>query len=293
MVFRIVTFLIILSAGLNVLQAQDEDFSLQEREYQLECLAQTMMNARDGAERVSSIQHFQRLFVEALEQPEACKYPFMRLRDYVSMLAPKDSSFRLFTWSKRYYADSFEFGGVIQLKNTNECEVIVLLDKSPQQKKEDEHGLMTAENWRGALYYQLFQVGKKKDKYYILLGWDGTTRASNKKIIEPLTFDANGMVTFGKPVFMMKEGSPLKSRVVFEFADKAVMSLRHEPSKNVIVWEHLSPPNSRATGQYSLYLPDGTYDYLELKKGIWIKREMLFEKFSIPTNMDDKDIKQP
>jgi hypothetical protein len=56
------------------------------------------------------------------------------------------------------------------------------------------------------------------------------------------------------------------------------MLLRYEKKDNLIVYAHLVPLNPVLKGKYEHYVPDGTYDYFEFKKGFWVKTEMLENK---------------
>ena len=68
-------------------------------------------------------------------------------------------------------------------------------------------------------------------------------------------------------------GKTYKSRLVFEFAAMATMSLRYEDKEHMIVFDHLSVPSNVPKGEGTLARyagPDGTYDALQFKKGRWI-----------------------
>jgi hypothetical protein len=47
------------------------------------------------------------------------------------------------------------------------------------------------------------------------------------------------------------------------------MSLRYDPQKKMIVFDHLSPTKPSLEGQYEFYGPDFTYDGLKFEKGVW------------------------
>jgi len=97
---------------------------------------------------------------------------------------------------------------------------------------------------------------------------------TNKKVIDVLFFDQWDNITFGAPVFL-DENKKLKYRVVFEFSAQAVMLLRYEKKKKMIVFDHLSPTSPSAKGQFQYYGPDFTYDGFYFKKGIWNYRKNL------------------
>ena len=47
------------------------------------------------------------------------------------------------------------------------------------------------------------------------------------------------------------------------------MSLKYNNELKMIVFDHLSPFESRYQGVYQFYGPDFSYDGLEFNKGIW------------------------
>jgi hypothetical protein len=112
-------------------------------------------------------------------------------------------------------------------------------------------------------------VKYKKKKYYVLLGWDGNNRISNKRLIDVLYFTEKGFPKFGDAIFSSESGK-VKKRIIFEYQAGLVMSLRYEDEKNAIVFDHLSPSNPSLEGQFSFYGPDFSYDMMQFKDGKWI-----------------------
>lgn len=256
--------------------------SLKFYERRLIGLGESIIMARTEQERIVSTYYFARTLINALKQPNSFEYPFDSVKKYISILKPDDEKFRIFTWSLKHgkdslvTADSFEFFGAIQMNNKERLELYGLYDSSARLGK-PEYEQLYNRFWYGALYYQLVPVKYKKQQYYTLLGWDGHTQASNRKVIDVLSFDEMGKPVFGAPIFEVEKDQPLKSRIIFEFRDDAVMTLRYVKSKKLIAFENLIPPSPNAVGMYETYLPDGSYDYFVFKKGKWIKKTMLFE----------------
>jgi hypothetical protein len=164
--------------------------------------------------------------------------------------------------------------GAIQM---NESDSLILygLNDSSDRMKNQLFKTVDHQNWVGCLYYQIHGYKHKKQKYYLLFGWDGEDASTNKKIIDILWFNEQGKPQFGAPVFEVKDD--FQYRLVFEFADRAVMLCRYEEQMNQIVYAHLVPTNPILKGDYEHYLPDGTYDFLDFKKGFWVEGERYFE----------------
>lgn len=106
---------------------------------------------------------------------------------------------------------------------------------------------------------------------YLLLGFDGATIHSNKKIMDVLWFD-RGTPVFGKDIFRQGayDGKP-SSRVVFEFHQSSLMWLHYEEKYKIVVLDKLVPSFPEATNNFYYYIPSGDYDYFRYKKGWWIK----------------------
>lgn len=256
--------------------------SLKFYERRLISLGESIITAREMAQRYTSTYHFARTLISALKIPNSFDYPFDSVKKYISILTPPDKKFRIFTWSLKWgkdslvTADSFEFYGAIQMNNKEKLELYGLYDNSTKVGKA-EYSELSNRSWYGALYYQMAVVKYRRKKYYTLLGWDGHSMASSRKVIDVLTFDEMGKPVFGAPIFDMSDKKPPKYRVVFEFRDDAVMTVRYIKKKKLIAFENLIPPSPNAVGLYEQYLPDGSYDYFVFKKGKWIKKKLLFE----------------
>ena len=132
--------------------------------------------------------------------------------------------------------------------------------------------MLTQKNWYGALYYKIIHDKKIGSNKYTLLGWDGNNNLTNKKVIDVITVDGNGMVKFGAPIFKMKKR--VQRRVIFEYSEEAVMSLKYHPRLSKIVFDHLEPTSSDLKGIYEYYVPIlDEFDGLVLTKGKWVFEE--------------------
>jgi hypothetical protein len=131
--------------------------------------------------------------------------------------------------------------------------------------------------------------------YYILLGWKGNTVKSTKKVIDVLSFNTAGEPVFGSAVF--DGNGKTRKRVVFEYARQASMLLRYVPEQNLIVFDHLAPPDAKQKNKPESFGPDLTYDGYKLKNGRWVYVEQLdmrnvADNASITPDKDYVDPKQ-
>lgn len=271
-----VFLIIILSWSTNVFGQTKQDTlyydSIRNYEYALEGLSYNIINSEDIEERITSCYYFVQTLKEALKVPGSFYYDFKNLKT-VSALRPDDNKFRLFTWNLLLDSGKYMYFGAIQMNNADSLVLYGLYDSS-DYNKDIYYAEYDNRHWMGALYYQLHHYNYKKEDYYIVFGWDGQDKKTNRKIIDVLWFDQDGKPKFGKPIFNF-EGD-LQSRVIFDFADHTAMLCRYDKQEKKIVFANLEPINPIYKGRFETYVPDGTYDYLQFEKGIWERYTLLF-----------------
>lgn len=265
--------------------------SLHDLEIRLEALGQNMITSRDEQERITSSYHFVKSFIRALRIENSYFYNFDTIKN-ISVLTAPDNHFRVITWNLALNNEMYRNYGVIQLNpdymktikdTTNLRSYYPLIDKSDKIRSVMDT-TVTNEHWYGALYYKIEAVTYKKQTYYTLLGWDGYTAKSNKKIVESLYFE-NNTPMFGAPIYDIKDKrykQPLK-RLVFEYNNNANMALRFEPTKNILIIENVAPPRPQDHGHPETYVPDGSYDFYKFNKktGTWDKQEGMLKEFDM------------
>lgn len=235
--------------------------------------------------RDSCLHLFNALLDTAMNLEGSWDFKFDSVANLAKVYAP-DKAFRIFTWTYRFDNDSFLKFGLIQFPEGEREESLVYLRDSSFTfgERYPVHKNLDPENWYGALYYDIVLTKKRRQRYYTLIGYDPASNSSNKKVLDVLWIDKKDRIIFGAPIFKMYSNRSPQKRVIWEYSNAASMPVRHEPRKNIITFENVIPPDKRAKGIYSLYLPDGTYDYFILKRGIWIKNEMLFDNVRKPTS---------
>ncbi len=203
-----------------------------------------------------------------LLMPSGWEARFDTIRSISAIKAP-DETFWLFTWNVPQEDGTYLFFGRIRMKNQGKeaGKLIVLNDASSQLTKVGTK-VLRPEEWYGALYYKIIKTRYKKTSYYTLLGWDGNTAFSNKKLIDVLSFGSDLSPRFGAPIF--DDGKRVRHRVFFEHAEKASMSLRYQEKTGLIIFDHLAPSQPSLEGQYEFYSPDFTTDAFRFEKGKWV-----------------------
>lgn len=82
-----------------------------------------------------------------------------------------------------------------------------------------------------------------------------------------MDFAANGKVNFNRR--LLRKGNRRTAFLVFEYGKEVNMMLKHDRKGKRIIFDHLSPAESRYADYFMFYGPDGEVNALELRKGEW------------------------
>lgn len=272
-----ICFVFFLMSGISF--AQDSLYIKQEI-YLAELLGD-LRKAKNDFEKEEKNAAFKEELKKFLEQDNAFAYNFTRLRTMGSIPSP-DNTFKLYTWNIEQDDLTHNYECLILRydERKKKYNLIEFVDESPILPEKPE-GVISADSWYGALYYQIIPFEKGAKDMYIVLGWDGFTAMSNRKIVDVLYFTGNS-AKLGSPIF--KVGDETKRRLFYGHAENATMSLRWDAQYNRILMDHLSPESPNLQGFESYYVPDMSYDALVEEKGKWYLKEDV-----IAINHDDPE----
>jgi hypothetical protein len=200
------------------------------------------------------------------------------------ILHAPDDLFRIITWNVATNDEKFRYFGVIQMNpeklvKLNKKEVLFeniypLIDRSDSI----ENFLfkqLPPNFWFGATYYKMVKTTFNKADYYTLLGWDGAGAETNRKVVDVIRFQ-KGQPVFGAPIFDLKRKATY-SRLVYEFNNQATMTLRYDEKRKYLIYENIVPDKPENAGLFQYYYPDGSFDYLIWKNGVWEKQAGFLE----------------
>ncbi|HET6992030.1 MAG TPA: hypothetical protein VFJ43_11930 [Bacteroidia bacterium] len=241
----------------------------------LQKMGQTMFRGSDQ-EKLNSNKKFTDLLRKVLNMDGAFDYPFDSLK-FIANLTSSDKAIRIFNWDIPKNDGTYIYYGFLFVDDSktgqdkkgqkNKFTLYELDDKSAEIKN-PELAVLSTDKWFGALYYKIIVTNDRDKKYYTVLGWDGNTNMTWKKIIDVITFGKDGQPIFGeKSIF--DRGKRSSKRVIFEFRADLTMTLRYEDDKKRIVFDHLAPEVSGAEGMYQFYSQTFVYDCFNWKKGKW------------------------
>lgn len=266
--------------GNNKLIAEYEDT--------LKVMAHHIMNAETEAEKRIANTAFITNLTEVLQYEKSFKFPFDSLVT-VARISSTDNTFRIFNWLLKKDNGNYEYFGIVHFHNKRRkrYEIITLVDNSANIRNAEQEDL-DAKNWYGGLYYQIAYIKKAGRKYYTLLAWDGNDGYSTKKIMDVMYFSGKNKIKFGLPIFKQNKKESQK-RVILEYDAKTNISAKYHNKEQRIVFDNLVPPRKDLAGLEEYYIPEGTFNAYQYKKGKW----WLQQDIDIRNQQKTKRIKKP
>lgn len=283
-------FLSLLSANSILAQAslyeeyEREGLSLQDYNEVLGELGKTIISTKDENLRSENNEVFRTFLKRAIELDKSFDFKFDSIKT-MSIIKSEDEQLRIYNWTFPFENGSYLYYGFVQLKTERGIRIIELFDQSDVISSY-KYRRFYAEKWFGALYYRILTRKYKGNTYYTLLGWDGNTPYTTKKIIDVLTVKYGEEIEFGAPIFdLYSEVTPKPQRIppppyrmVYEYASMVSMKLNWEESDKYIIMDHLSPLNSDKKEFANYYGPDLTFDAFRWVNGKWT----LYENVKAP-----------
>lgn len=254
----------------NALSANVED--AQKMAFYIDACHDSLAVSTDDAK---SIQWANAMEEKLIEMAAVSADKSVFLGDYAfwkfSKIISPDQRFRLITWNVPLQNGEHIYFGVIWIWSETEGRFFAIPLKDSQRDGDKwDARYFEADQWPGALYYEIIPCKSKRKKEvdtYTLLGWDGRDNMTNAKVLDVIKIISNEKVRFGEGLFETPTGT--KKRLMFQYADEVSASFKYYPKKKAIVMDHLSPKNAMMEGIYADYGPDGTYDLYQWEKGKW------------------------
>ncbi|HTA28375.1 MAG TPA: hypothetical protein VK809_11330, partial [Bacteroidia bacterium] len=235
----------------------------------MKSLQYVRINARTDKEKEVANGQLWVLMDKALSIPGSFDYPFDSLKTIGIEISP-DKQFRIITWDVPKSGCTFSYYGFIQSYNAKKkkYDLFVLKDHTADIPN-PQSAACPPDKWLGMLYYKI--IKEKGSKTYTLLAWEGCSKQITRKVIDMLTFNAQGIPSFGKAVFQKLpatyKGNP--KRILFEYSADVSMSLRYDDSKGMILFDLLGPIEDGLEGQHQYYGPSFQVDGMKYSNGFW------------------------
>lgn len=222
--------------------------------------------------------------------------PLAEVTNMLRLELGKDA--RLYTWQMPDSAFRYTRFGLLAAKAKDGIVVTELKDQG-ESNAEAQFRQLKPEDWYGAIYYKAIPVKKGNDRLYTLLGFAPGSEI-NQKIIDVVEIDRRGRPRFGARIFKVDEfmdrtlrKAPM--RLILSYNADYAASVRWNEDEEMIVMDHLAPPDAKLKGVYQMYGPDMTYDGLVWDDGWWnLTKEVKFNsRQNVPIVPPDKPIDLP
>lgn len=180
----------------------------------------------------------------------------------------------IYTWQVPDSNFNYQRYGLVAARQKDD---IILTDLKETEVPGVDFTRLKPENWYGAIYYEAIPVEKGRDEMYTLLGF-AMGKELNQKIIDVIEIDRKGRPRFGAKIFRVQEWQDrtfqrAPMRLILKYGADISASVKWNEEEEMIVMDHLSPPDENLKGVYQQYGPDMSYDALEWEDDWWQLRE--------------------
>jgi len=276
LVKAILTYLFIVSLAINSFSKNVEvDSFLLNKEAEIKAQLDLLRATKDDQLIDLENESLVNLMREVLTHPGVMEYPFEQLTTMSTIKSP-DDAFRLFNWNiEKSSGLHFHYCFMVIPKWGDRPNEVIEFKEDKITIPPRPTNTLTPQNWYGALYYNIIPVEKGNKTLYTVIGYNGSGRSTNKKILDVFYFKSKRL-KMGFPIFQESQGSKrLVRRVFFEYSEKVTVGVNMNPRLEAIVFDHLIPETPNLEGMYDFYVPDMTYDGYRWQGSIWKYEEDL------------------
>ena len=203
--------------------------------------------------------------LETLQAKKSFNFQFDSLQSIRQIIAP-DGKFKIFTWQLALEKERYVQKGILQYKTSDTtAQLISLLDN-------EYNG--SANNWTGAIYYDIILNEFKDKKYYTLLGFKPFTNDISQKIMEVLYFE-NDQPIFGGDFFTYANDETFPfapvSRFILSYKKGSNAVIRFDKTVNTIYLSELTSIHNKLNDKSTL-VPTGEEINFIWKEGKWVMK---------------------
>jgi hypothetical protein len=269
----LVLFFYFLLAGGVLFSQTDQKQQIGLIEQELFELLSDVRAAKNDVLRDSFNTQFKQRMEEVLTEDWSFDHPFTSLTT-VGKITSQDKEVRIISWNVERDNGQHDYHAfILKQKGKREGHYLIPLIDNSSQLSPQPLDVLDAENWYGALYYDIRDVQRGKKTYYTLFGYDANNDRSTIKLLDILYFTGKNP-KFGAPMFETENG--FAKRVFFEHAAKAVMSLKYDQQRDMIIFDHLSPESPGLHEFREFYVPDMSYDAYIYDNNKWrLKQDII------------------
>lgn len=224
--------------------------------------------------RAASLKAMPDLLQSALDRVGSFAIDFDSSR--ISIVYAPDSSFRILT-GQAILQDTIKYYGVLQRKD-DERNPIHLHDALLDLDNNLDVPL-SAEQWAGALYYNIIETQVNGQTYYIAFGFAAQSYYESSKVAEVIFFK-DDRLHLGAPIFKDVRGQNLH-RLGIVYSSDVGAKLNYDSTLQMIIYDHLIPMKSPYKQRNVLMVPDGSYRGYVREAGEWVYVDKVFNQVSL------------
>jgi hypothetical protein len=216
------------------------------------------------------LKSFAELLEKTLKQPKSLYHLFDSVPG-MKVIASKDGIVRVFCWGEPLENGEYKYRAILQRRmggTDSPLSDIYVLEDVGKTLNNPEGEVLHCPEWYGCLYYDIVEKQEGDKTFYTLMGFNFNNLISYKKCIDILTFNAQGVPSFGAPLFVEEKGRA-KCRIILEYSSKAKVYLKYNNKVGKIVFNALHPIVPEKRYDKAFYVPDLVYDGYEFKYGKW------------------------
>ncbi len=237
-----ISLVLICVFALNCVHAQ-YSFPVSEYTDSLRILGSKILSGQSDFARFEASEKFKQLLIFMISHEKGVELDFSEVKN-LSVQGPDNGKFKIYSWVVPKTNQSYEcFGLLLSWNERIKRHIITELTDVKATTSAPERKVFRKGDWWGALYYEMIPVKSNGMNYYTLLGWDGNSAHSTRKVIDVLSLSSTGQPSFGASLFS-GYGKQLK-RVIFEYADNTQMVLRYERQAYIIEKKKTSRRNKQ------------------------------------------------
>jgi len=233
-------------------------------------MADSMANTAIPDYRIDYCVKFTRFLRTALEIPNSFNYPFTRLATRIHILYSEDKTFRIFNWLIAPTTDIRRYYGVVQM-DAEQPKYYPLLDAASELGNDAATLTLDSKHWYGNEIYRIMDQNINGRKAYMLFGFSSNGMASNKKMIDVLNINEDG-ISLGAPIFSLPNQVTGRmerpNRVILEYKKTAQVYLNYDADRKMIIYNRIASevtePNRKGT-----YIPTGQMDGLKWENDMY------------------------
>lgn len=270
--------------------------------HELQKAGRMILEHPEYKKRDSANRHFTQVLKNYVITEKGYEDPLKSVNNMLR-LRQEEGEFNIYTWQMPDSTFTYRQFGIVAADTRRGIEVTELKDQK-EFIQEPEFRVLKANDWYGAIYYEMIPVKKGRTTYYTLLGYVPGEKL-NRKVVDVVSIDRRGRPKFGARIFRIEQfmdqtfrKAPM--RLILSYSGDYAASVRWNAREEMIIMDHLVPPDPKLKGVYQVYGPDMSYDGLEWGDDWWhLKQEVRFNSGqnvpiippSKPTNLPPSDPK--